>query len=193
MKNILRSTLILLLVIIRPSIGFSQEPRVPWMQLSAYSLVDSAGKTIHIKPSKLTVFVLLSPECPLSKNYIPVLNKLVKKNHAAFYGIIPGNAYSAKEVAAFSKEFKADFSIFIDKSKKLTTTLRGTTTPECILVNEDGTIHYRGLIDNWAYSLGKQRKVVTERYLEDALSRIHAGKPILVSTTKPVGCLINDM
>lgn len=193
MKNLLRTILIILAVIICPSFGFTQDNRVSWMQLSTYTLIDTAGKTIYIRPSKLTVFVLLSPQCPLSKTYIPVLNKLVKKNHAAFYGIVPGSGYSIKEVAAFSKEFGADFSIFIDKEKKMTTTVRGTTTPECILLNEDGFILYRGLIDNRTFSLGKQGKGVTEKHLEIALSRIHAGKPILVSTTNPVGCLINNL
>jgi hypothetical protein len=182
-----------LMLISLSQITFAQNTQMQWTQLSSVGLYDLGGKITHIKPSKLTVFVLLSPECPLSRNYVTVLNKLVAQNQAAFYGIIPGGAYSVADVAKFSKDYKANFPVFIDKSSKLTKSLHGSTTPECILTNENGHVIYRGLIDNWAYSLGKQRKVVTEKYLEVALTQTHAGKPVVVEHTKPVGCLINDI
>jgi hypothetical protein len=49
---------------------------------------------------------------------------------------------------------------------------------------------YQGRIDNWAYELGKKRKVITEYNLKDALTSVLLNKPISVSKTKAVGCYI---
>lgn len=193
MKKLLPNCLVCLLLIVFNQVSHAQRPQIPWMQLSATSLTDHQGNLTHLKPAKFSVFILLSPECPLSRNYVSVINKLAQQYQAACYGIVPGATYSTTDITKFVKDYKPLFPILVDKRKKLTKVLKGSTTPECILVNQEGRVLYRGLIDNWAYSLGKQRKVITEKYLEDALSHAQSGTAILISQTKPVGCLINDL
>jgi len=193
MNKLLTTCLACLLLLLSEQTSYAQQARVPWTRLSSVRLTDHQGHSTHLNPSKLNVFILLSPECPLSRNYITVVNKLVKQSQVAFYGIVPGAAYSTAELSKFIKDYSPIFPVLIDSSKKLTKGLNGSITPECILIDQQGQVLYSGLIDNWAYSLGKQRKVVTERYLEDALSRARSGQMIQVSRTKPVGCLINDL
>lgn len=193
MNKYLLACLVCLHLILLQDIAHAQEVRIPWTRLSAVSLIDDQGHPTQIKPSKLNVFILLSPECPLSRNYVTVINKLVKQGHASFYGIVPGSAYSTKELSKFINDYKPGFPVLVDRTKKLTKGLNGTITPECFLVDQKGQVLYSGLIDNWAYSLGKQRKIVTEKYLEVALLKAHNGNVIQLSRTKPVGCMINDL
>jgi thiol-disulfide isomerase/thioredoxin len=147
-----------------------------------------------LKSSDLTVLVMLSPECPLSKNYIPVLNKLnAEFKDFRFYGIFPGASYKLAELLQFKKDFNVQFELLVDKQKLLTNILKASTTPECIVLNKNGIVLYRGLIDNWPVSLGTQRKVITEKYLANALYDFNHNQIISPKSTKPIGCLINDL
>jgi thiol-disulfide isomerase/thioredoxin len=182
-----------LIAVLLSNICLGQTKILSWENISSVDLVDVEGKITHVRPAKLSVAIFLSPECPLSKNYISVLNKLAEEKRVDFYGIIPGASYSVTEVANFARDFKAAFPIYVDKKKKFTKILGGTTTPECMLISQSGLILYRGLIDNWAHSLGQQRKVITEKYLEHAINKTLMHKPITITSTKPVGCLINNL
>jgi len=143
---------------------------------------------------KNTIFVFLSPECPLSRNYIPELNR-IKNVYKSFelIGVFPGKSYSLKEVKAFIKEYKLTFTSVIDEKKLLTNLLNGTVTPEVVLVDNKGTIAYSGLVDDKIIELGQQRQVASKHFLTDAIEALETNKKITVSNTKPIGCYINDL
>jgi thioredoxin-related protein len=139
------------------------------------------------------VVVFLSPECPLSQNYTSVLNKLSDSynEQIAFYGIIPGKSYTAEDMEKFHEEYHIGFTLARDTLFRLTRKLKATTTPEAFLLDGRGSILYEGLIDNWAVSLGVQRTVTTEHYLQAAIDASLHHLPIAIRQTRPVGCLIN--
>ena len=164
-----------------------------WSRISNVSLINLSSEKESLKANDLSILIMLSPECPLSKNYIPVLNQLSEDNKdVKFYGIFPGASYPISELVQFKKDFKVQFTLLVDKQKKLTSLLKASTTPECIVINKNGLVVYRGLIDNWPVSLGTQRKVITEKYLANALYDFQHNQPINPKNTTPIGCLIND-
>ncbi len=172
----------------------AQSDVLSWKSMSHVPLQRSSGKMEHVQGNAYTVFVMLSAECPLCKNYMPVLNELQRENpDILFCGIFPGKSYSLKEINDFQKEYQASFSLYIDPKKSLSNYLKASTTPECVLIDKMGAVIYRGLIDNWASGLGQKRRVVTEKYLQTAIRDLKAGKPTAVKQTKPIGCLINDL
>ena len=168
--------------------------RLFWPKISSVALTDLSGRKQHITVKGLSVFVMLSPECPLCKNYISVINQ-IQRNHPSlhFYGIIPGNAYNAEEINEFQKSYTPQFPLLIDAEKRLTSYFNATTTPECIFIDKEGSIKYRGLIDNWAFSLGQQRKVTTEHYLAAAIQATLENQQVITNQTRPIGCKINDL
>lgn len=167
---------------------------ISWKKVSHITLQNNTGKNETIDPTGLTVLVFLSPECPLCRNYIQVLNALQKKYvEVQICGIFPGTAYTAKQISDFQKEYKVSFNLLIDRKKELTHYLKATTTPESILISKLGAIPYRGLIDNWASGLGQKRKVTTEKFLENAIEDVLNQRIPATSQTKPIGCLINDI
>ena len=164
--------------------------------LTSYSLQLPAGKNTHLPVSskKLLVFVFLSPECPLSKNYSLKLSGIKKKYHeqVSFIGIIPGK-FDSKEVVEFQRDYLSSWTIFSDNTLKLTRYLQGKVTPEVIVINnQNGLLIYKGAIDDWAVSPGKTRQHYSNFYLDNALSNFLNNKKILISYHKPVGCFIND-
>lgn len=143
----------------------------------------------------LNLFVFLSPECPLCKNYTTVLNKLTKDFSAdslAVIGIISGKTYSSEEVSLFKKEFAVNFQLYIDPLKKLTNYLEATITPEAVLINEKGQLVYRGAIDDWVTDLGKNKIRAEKEYLRIAVTQYMNHQPISIKKTKPKGCYINE-
>ncbi|WP_423148567.1 redoxin domain-containing protein [Rubrolithibacter danxiaensis] len=162
-------------------------------KISSVTLLTLSGKQKKLVTDKPTVFVFLSTDCPLCKNYARVLNTLKSDfPEIRFYGIFPGKT-SLEAIKTYQKDYNAGFELLSDPSKKLTSYLHATTTPQAILINTAGNLLYTGLIDNWAFSLGKQRQVVTEHYLKTAIKQFLNKEPIETKSTKPIGCLINDI
>src|SRR5947208_14751264 len=77
--------------------------------LRSFDLMDTNQKITRIdgfdKP--LSLFIFLSPECPLSQNYTTTINQLSGKfsRQVNVFGIVPGNAYTTKEVGAFENKY----------------------------------------------------------------------------------------
>jgi thiol-disulfide isomerase/thioredoxin len=154
--------------------------------------IDTTNITLSKKP--LQLFIFLSPECPLSKNYTLTLNKLFQQynNQVEFYGCVSGKGFNIDEIQSFINTYKIPFPLFIDESKKLTNYLTATITPEVILLNNQGEIIYCGAIDDWMEGLGKQKINVSKHYLQDAITSSLNNKEVVVKKTKAYGCLIND-
>ncbi|MES2560017.1 MAG: redoxin domain-containing protein [Bacteroidota bacterium] len=149
---------------------------------------------LNEKPAgKARVYYFLSPECPLCQSYSLTIRKLHEdfaKQNIEMIGIIPGTDFSAAEILAFEMKYKIPIRMYRDEQFALVGKYEATITPEVVVVNKEGAVMYQGRIDNWAYELGKKRKVITEHNLRDALSAIINNQPVKVKQTKAVGCFI---
>ena len=145
-------------------------------------------------PTPLRVVIFLSPECPLCQNYSLPLNELFKKyaGKVQFTGVVPGKAYSAAAVSAFTQKYHIGFPVYIDSARAMSTSLKATVTPEVFLLGLDKKVLYYGSVDNWLRYLGKQSARPTVFYLQDAIDQSLAHQPVRIPYNKPVGCLIND-
>ncbi len=155
----------------------------------------STNSNIQIQfGSKLTLLVLLSPECPMCSSYTPLL----KKMNAAYpedlqvIGIVPGKAYHDTMIVAFAKNYELNFPLFVDKQFMVSGYLKGEVTPEAFLFDRNGQLVYRGAIDNWLSDLGKKRPKADQHYLMDALQQTLTGIAVQLTYAKPKGCLLNE-
>ena len=158
-----------------------------WQQAFAQSGLPAPGKG-------LTVYVFLSPECPLCQNYTRTLNQLEKQyaSKVAIVGIVPGKTWKTTDLTNFETKYHLIFPLQIDRDLHLTHSLHATTTPEAILVKADNTVVYQGAIDNWYKTLGQAQNHPTQNYLQDAIDYALRHETPPVKKTSPVGCLIND-
>lgn len=149
----------------------------------------------EIKNKKAAVFMFLSPECPICQNYSLTINKLMDSYSSkgiAFYGIFNDRIYSKRQLDDFMHDFGMKFIPILDSEKVLKKTLNAKLTPEVFVVLADGSICYHGAIDNWYFSLGKHRSVITEKYLQDVLEKIISNKTFEPSQHEAIGCIIED-
>jgi hypothetical protein len=139
--------------------------------------------------NKGAVFVFLSPDCPLSQNYSPTLNRLrsqFQPNGIEFYAVFPGKPV----VDDFIATYKITFPVLMDSDFRLADFFGATKTPEAFVLDPHGNFIYKGAIDNRAPELGQQRTVITEHYLLDALNSIIQQRDLRVKQTPSVGCFI---
>ncbi len=159
-------------------------------------ITDSNSTSFTLpRPAKpLVLFIFLSPECPLSKNYTLTLNQLFNQyeHQVQFYGCVSGSGFSYGEIKSFINTYKVLFPMLLDKNKRLTKYVAATVTPEVILLNGNGQTIYSGAIDDWIQELGKQKAKASKHYLQDAIVAGLNNKNVAVKKTIAYGCLIND-
>lgn len=174
--------------------------KVKWSEketsLQSILLTDTKSDetiTIEWKDKSLLILVFLSPDCPLSKNYAPLLNEYqAQYAEAKVYGIIPGASYDDTSINELVALYSLQYPVLKDPKQELTSLLKATTTPEVFLFNEAGDLIYNGAIDDWAVSLGKKRSKAGRFYLQDAITNTLNSLPVPLTYMKPVGCLINE-
>jgi peroxiredoxin len=154
---------------------------------------DSVVRLGAVSNYKASVFIFLSPECPIAQQSTLEINRLVQKFKdagIAFYGVIAGSYYSKEEVLAFASTYKLAFPMLMDNEYALAHALNGTITPQAVVVGNDESLLYTGAIDNAYRALGAKNARTTAHYLRNALTAIQAQKEIIVKQTTPVGCLV---
>ena len=75
-----------------------------------------------------------------------------------------------------AREFGLTLPVLIDAKHELVSAAGITRTPEVAVFTPDGTLAYRGRIDDRYAGFGKKRPVPTQRDLRDALTAIAAGE-----------------
>jgi len=139
-----------------------------------------------------TVFVFLSPECPLCRNYSVKIKELIKQ-HASdslqFVGVVGGTYYPKHDVKHFLRKYELELPVLLDPEFKLVNTLGATITPE-VVFTEGEKIIYQGAIDDWAISLGQKKLKVQQDYLHDAIVAHQSRQPVDPKKTKAIGWFI---
>ncbi len=108
------------------------------------------------------------------------------------YGIVPGTAYTTKDMAAFQNKYHIAYPILIDAEQKFTQYLKATVTPQVILLDKEGTLIYTGAIDDWVQAQGKKKQQPTQHYLQDAIQQSLQPEVVKIKKTTVFGCKIND-
>ncbi|MEP2771132.1 MAG: hypothetical protein ABJH05_03220 [Fulvivirga sp.] len=113
------------------------------------------------------------------------------KSHVYFLGLVP-QVFDSTVIDKFVNDYKIPFEVKTDIENQLINHYKLSVTPEVLLLNTKDEVLYRGAIDNWFYALGKNRRNITETYLKDALSQLMNGQEPKLTSTKPIGCIIEN-
>ncbi len=163
--------------------------------LSLWIVALSANTGKESKDS-ITVYVFLQEECPVCQSYTIQLQELYKTyagKNLHFVGLFPSPESTEEKIAEFKAKYEIPFQLLTDHYHQKVAALGATITPEVIVYNEtQQEILYRGRIDNTFFRVGKRRQLTTTSELKDALEAITNNKPIKVSKTEAVGCVISQ-
>lgn len=150
-----------------------------------------------VEQAKASVLIFVTHDCPISNAYSPELSRL--RNEYGTKGFNMMLVYvdpdvSDEGIQSHMKDFKlTGFTAIPDREHQLVKAVGATVTPEVAVILPDGSISYRGRIDNMYPALGQRRRVITEKELRDALDAIGANQPVKVSRTQAVGCYVPNL
>ena len=140
-----------------------------------------------------TVLVFTTTDCPISNRYAPEIQRLVTKfGTVKFVMVYPVASDTPELIDAHRKKFAYSIDFLRDNRHELLEKTGVTVTPE-VAVMKDGRMLYRGRIDDRYVDFGKDRRQPTVRDLERSLDAIVAGRPVPVSETRAVGCILSDL
>jgi thiol-disulfide isomerase/thioredoxin len=163
----------------------SQSPfgSVTWSDLSGH-----AWKASDMQKNKATVFFFGSTECPISNLYTPRMVELAKSYgaHGVGFFFVDANREDAPTtLRKYAAERGVTFPVVKDADLKLADSLIADHTPEAVVVDGQGTVRYRGRIDD-----SRDRTKIIRHDLQEALDAMLAGRPVARPRTLAVGCTI---
>lgn len=159
-------------------------------------LEDPAGKPVSLadfREKNFLVLTFINCECPLSNQYLPVLNEIQAKysEHGLQLIAINSHAGNSKDrIAAHAKDFAISFPVLCDPRQVAADVLGAQRTCETFLLDPQRYVRYHGRIDD-RYQYSAKRERPTRDDLTVALDDLLAGKPVAVAETTVEGCLIS--
>ena len=157
---------------------------------------DLDGRELRLgqiaKSRRLTVLALTSTSCPLSKKYLPTLEKLSADTTARDVGFVLINPMSSDDVAAMRAargKFPAGTTYVHDADEALSAAIGARTTTDVVVVDASRTVVYHGAIDD-QYGFGYSLDAPRRRYLADALEASLANMRPEVAATDAPGCVL---
>lgn len=167
-------------------------------KVADFKLKNVDGKMISLsdfKNSKGVIVIFTCNHCPYAKAYEERIINIHKKYESKGFPVIainPNNPEVQPEdsydlMVARAKEKSYPFVYLFDEGQKVFPVFGAAKTPHVFLLNKKGddmVVEYIGTIDD-NY---KDASMVKERYLENAVDALLAGKIIALKETKAVGC-----
>jgi len=162
----------------------------------AFALANAVdGKTWAFKPGdgKISVVFFTCNQCPYAKAFEPRLIEIAKQYQAkgvSFYAIDPNDEnIFADETAANMKDRALSkgypYPYLKDGDSSIARAYGARVTPHVYVIDQTGTLRYRGYVDDSARPAERTRTGLT-----DALDALLANKPVSNSETHAFGCTI---
>ncbi len=163
-----------------------------------FKLKNIDGKTVSLSDytaAKGFIITFTCNHCPYAKAYEDRIIALNAKYADKGYPVIainpndasqyPEDNFEAMQVRAKEKGFT--FPYLTDESQETAKKYGALKTPHIYLLQKAGknlVVKYTGAIDdNW-----EDASAVKEKYVESAVDALLAGKPVVVTSTKAIGC-----
>ncbi len=161
----------------------------------AFELTDTDGKKYTLadltKEKKIVVIEWFNPTCPYVKKHyengattMTSIAKEYKDKNVIWLSVSTGG--TKEELAAAKKDWKIDAPILLDTDGKAAGAYGSKNTPTMYIIGADGTLVYRGAIDdnNSADTVGKTN------YVRTALDQTIKGETVTTPETKAYGCRV---
>jgi thiol-disulfide isomerase/thioredoxin len=160
--------------------------------LAALDLHGTTHRIGNGEGYRAVALVFMSHECPISRQYVPELNRLaaaLTDKPVKYVGVISERGLSRAAAARFQQEFKVAFPILFDASGEIAAAFAPTHVPEAFVLDADGRVVYRGRIDDQYAEVGKKRPAPASKHdFAEAIGAALDGIPPAVAQTTPVGC-----
>ncbi len=165
-----------------------------------FALPTTDGQMIRLVDlrGKIVVLEWFNPGCPFvrlshTKGSLKELAKRYTAGGVVWLGVnsaAPGKqGYGSSATLEAVHRYDMHHPVLLDESGDVGHRYGATNTPHMFVINPEGTLVYRGAIDNSPDAEGESPeggKLVN--YVADAIDAVKSGRPVSVSETKAYGC-----
>jgi hypothetical protein len=130
-------------------------------------------------------------DCPVTNASTAELGRLAAEFEAKgirFLGVYATE--TPAEVTAHRRDYHLAFDSLLDPDLRLAKVVGATRAPEAAVVSPDGTVLYRGRIDDRATKPGTMRPTARRRDLHLALEAVIQGRKPVPRFTNAIGCYL---
>ncbi|MDF1824237.1 MAG: hypothetical protein P1U68_06325 [Verrucomicrobiales bacterium] len=143
-----------------------------------------------------TVWIFVAVDCPIANGCAPEINSIYDDFHKrgiAFHLVYPEPSLTTEEITAHLEDYGFNMGFKHDIDHDYVKKAGVTITPEVAVFGGDGTLLYRGRINNRYSDYGDRRKAATEHYLRDCLGQLLTGEPVTFHENDAIGCYIEAL
>jgi peroxiredoxin len=167
-----------------------------------FTLADTDGKshTLSALRGKVVVLEWFNPDCPFvrashTKGSLVGLAAKHQATGAVWLAINSGapgkQGHGAARNARARTEYALSYPVLLDETGRVGKLYGAERTPHLYVIDAQGTLVYRGAIDNSPDGEREEPqggKLIN--YVDDAVAALAAGKPVSVPETKAYGCSV---
>lgn len=161
-----------------------------------FVLPDSQGKEIGLadfRDKNYVALVFINTQCPISNQYLPILNEIQQKYGEKGLAVVGVNSQSGdtpEKIAEHIQAFKIAFPVLCDSRQSAADILGAERTCEVFLLDAQRVVRYRGRIDD-RHQYTTKRDEPTRHDMTTAIDELLADHEVAVKSTDVAGCLIS--
>jgi hypothetical protein len=149
---------------------------------------------LKVEKGRVEALFFVTNDCPVSNYYSHEIRRICDDYAKRGVGcalVYTDPALTDEQARQHANEYgHGAYPKIVDRNHDLVKAAGAAINPTAVVIKPDGTIAYRGRIDNSYAAIGIQRRVVTEHDVRDALDAVIAGRPVAKAEAPPVGCYI---
>jgi peroxiredoxin len=160
----------------------------------AFTLQNMDGKNVSLsdESGKIVVLEWTNPDCPIVQRHyhaktMTTLHDKYKSKNVVWLAINSSNYVTNHIDQKWASEQGITYPILNDAPGDVGRLYGATNTPQMFVIGTDGTLLYKGAIDNDRNGDLETGKI---NYVDQAVTEILASKPVSVPETKPYGCTV---
>jgi len=153
--------------------------KIPAFTATAVSVVDSKDVPVP------TAYVIVGVNCgatPAYEKRFKALEDEFRAKGVDFFWVFPNKTETLEAKQAWMKKVGLKGGMIDDVGAKITKSLEVGNTAHVILTDKNGTIVYRGGIDD-----NRDASAVEHRYVAEAIQAVLAGKPVATPSARAFG------
>ncbi|MGE5655571.1 MAG: thioredoxin family protein [Actinomycetota bacterium] len=148
----------------------------------------------YLEKYRVVAVVFMCNHCPYVRLYLDRLKQLQEDFQSQGVTLIGINANDAvqypddsfENMKTFAAAHQLNFPYIRDVTQDVAQSFGASRTPEVFLLDGEGKLRYRGLVDDNANDPGG----VQAAYLRNAIAQLLKGEPVNPPTTEAIGCSV---
>jgi thiol-disulfide isomerase/thioredoxin/mono/diheme cytochrome c family protein len=160
-------------------------------QITDFTAKDLAGTTFSLsslaQSHKAVVVAITSTSCPISKKYLPTLQKLEAEFAPLGVVFVYINPLATDDLTSV---MGLEGHYIHDVNEVLVSRLGATSTADVFVLDAQRTLVYHGAVDD-QYGLGYNLPAAKKTYLRDALTSHLKREPVRIAATTAPGCALD--